>query len=131
MTTIRKKLACQACTRRKVRCDQVIPCQNCIRRGDECTRGDNASDNSPGRAASVTSDRSRILNGRAEESIEELKRKVAELQNQLQSGEGHHDDGAHVDGSDDVETRTEKGTSSFAAMAQSNYQFMPTKILLN
>ncbi|KAF2758319.1 hypothetical protein EJ05DRAFT_510258 [Pseudovirgaria hyperparasitica] len=38
----RKRLACSACTRRKVKCNKEIPCNNCIRKGvqDACTRDD-------------------------------------------------------------------------------------------
>ncbi|KAF9891600.1 hypothetical protein FE257_003611 [Aspergillus nanangensis] len=32
MSAIRKKLACAECTRRKIRCDKVVPCRNCTRR---------------------------------------------------------------------------------------------------
>ncbi|KAL3460882.1 hypothetical protein BJX64DRAFT_278174 [Aspergillus heterothallicus] len=34
----RKRLACAECTRRKIRCDKVVPCRNCTRRGTNCTR---------------------------------------------------------------------------------------------
>ncbi|RDW78924.1 uncharacterized protein DSM5745_05776 [Aspergillus mulundensis] len=38
MTAVRKRLACVECTRRKIRCDKVVPCRNCTRRGTPCTR---------------------------------------------------------------------------------------------
>ncbi|KAH7056946.1 c6 zinc finger domain-containing protein [Macrophomina phaseolina] len=38
--TGRVRLACDACTRKKIRCDKTVPCSNCTRRGlqDSCTR---------------------------------------------------------------------------------------------
>ncbi|KAL4862278.1 hypothetical protein BDV12DRAFT_46234 [Aspergillus spectabilis] len=38
MNATRKRLACVECTRRKIRCDKVVPCRNCTRRGTTCTR---------------------------------------------------------------------------------------------
>ncbi|KAL5341076.1 hypothetical protein BJX70DRAFT_396132 [Aspergillus crustosus] len=38
MSATRKRLACVECTRRKIRCDKVVPCRNCTRRGATCTR---------------------------------------------------------------------------------------------
>lgn len=40
MLTPRRKLACRVCTRRKVKCDKQIPCNNCLKRGaaHECER---------------------------------------------------------------------------------------------
>jgi hypothetical protein len=34
----RKRLACVECTRRKVKCDKILPCRNCSRKGTPCTR---------------------------------------------------------------------------------------------
>ncbi|KAJ5895012.1 hypothetical protein N7495_006703 [Penicillium taxi] len=34
----RKRLACVECTRRKVKCDKILPCRNCTRKGISCTR---------------------------------------------------------------------------------------------
>ncbi|KAJ5770498.1 uncharacterized protein N7511_002549 [Penicillium nucicola] len=34
----RKRLACVECTRRKVKCDKILPCRNCARKGTSCTR---------------------------------------------------------------------------------------------
>ncbi|KAJ5634309.1 hypothetical protein N7528_002151 [Penicillium herquei] len=34
----RKRLACLECTRRKVKCDKILPCRNCTRKGTICTR---------------------------------------------------------------------------------------------
>lgn len=38
----RRRLTCRLCTRRKVKCDKQIPCNNCIRRGTtaDCERDD-------------------------------------------------------------------------------------------
>ncbi|KAL4891834.1 hypothetical protein BDV59DRAFT_59192 [Aspergillus ambiguus] len=38
MSANRKRLACVECTRRKIRCDKVVPCRNCTRRGIDCSR---------------------------------------------------------------------------------------------
>ncbi|KAJ5547679.1 hypothetical protein N7513_004913 [Penicillium frequentans] len=34
----RKRLACVECTRRKVKCDKILPCRNCTKKGTACTR---------------------------------------------------------------------------------------------
>ncbi|KAJ5895982.1 uncharacterized protein N7473_005381 [Penicillium subrubescens] len=34
----RKRLACAECTRRKIKCDKVLPCRNCRHRGSACYR---------------------------------------------------------------------------------------------
>ncbi|KAL4938325.1 hypothetical protein BDV06DRAFT_226092 [Aspergillus oleicola] len=34
----RKRLACAECTRKKIKCDKVVPCRNCTRRGAACYR---------------------------------------------------------------------------------------------
>ncbi|KAL4872395.1 hypothetical protein BDV12DRAFT_193489 [Aspergillus spectabilis] len=34
----RRRLACAECTRKKIKCDKVIPCRNCSRRGHACYR---------------------------------------------------------------------------------------------
>ncbi|KAJ6095445.1 hypothetical protein N7486_006191 [Penicillium sp. IBT 16267x] len=34
----RKRLACVECTRRKVKCDKILPCRNCTKKGITCTR---------------------------------------------------------------------------------------------
>ncbi|KAL4902890.1 hypothetical protein BDW74DRAFT_186556 [Aspergillus multicolor] len=45
MSAARQRLACVECTRRKIRCDKVVPCRNCTRRGTTCTRSkENKSD---------------------------------------------------------------------------------------
>ncbi|RDW60613.1 hypothetical protein BP6252_11996 [Coleophoma cylindrospora] len=36
----RRPLACQACTKSKVRCDKIIPCGRCHKRGIQCNRED-------------------------------------------------------------------------------------------
>ncbi|PWY74303.1 hypothetical protein BO70DRAFT_341121 [Aspergillus heteromorphus CBS 117.55] len=38
MSAIRRRLACVECTRRKIRCDKVVPCRNCTRRNITCSR---------------------------------------------------------------------------------------------
>ncbi|KAL4954374.1 hypothetical protein BDW69DRAFT_183593 [Aspergillus filifer] len=40
MSAIRKRLACVECTRRKIRCDKVLPCRNCTGKGITCSRSD-------------------------------------------------------------------------------------------
>ncbi|KAL4966126.1 uncharacterized protein BDV14DRAFT_208371 [Aspergillus stella-maris] len=40
MSAIRKRLVCIECTRRKIRCDKVLPCRNCTRKGIACSRSD-------------------------------------------------------------------------------------------
>ncbi|KAJ5090968.1 hypothetical protein N7532_009652 [Penicillium argentinense] len=43
----RKRLACVECTRRKVKCDKILPCRNCTRKGTECTRPREQDSQSP------------------------------------------------------------------------------------
>ncbi|KIA75396.1 hypothetical protein HK57_00115 [Aspergillus ustus] len=35
---VRRRLACAECTRQKIKCDKVVPCRNCTRRGKACYR---------------------------------------------------------------------------------------------
>ncbi|CEL09320.1 hypothetical protein ASPCAL12458 [Aspergillus calidoustus] len=35
---VRRRLACAECTRKKIKCDKVVPCRNCTRRGKACYR---------------------------------------------------------------------------------------------
>ncbi|KAL3459753.1 hypothetical protein BJX64DRAFT_290922 [Aspergillus heterothallicus] len=35
---LRRRLACAECTRQKIKCDKVVPCRNCTRRGKACYR---------------------------------------------------------------------------------------------
>ncbi|PYH29127.1 Zn(II)2Cys6 transcription factor [Aspergillus neoniger CBS 115656] len=44
MSSIRRRLACVECTRRKIRCDKVVPCRNCTRRGITCSRARGSDD---------------------------------------------------------------------------------------
>ncbi|OOF99347.1 hypothetical protein ASPCADRAFT_137709 [Aspergillus carbonarius ITEM 5010] len=44
MSSIRRRLACVECTRRKIRCDKVVPCRNCTRRGITCSRARGTDD---------------------------------------------------------------------------------------
>lgn len=47
--TFRQRLACEACTTRKIRCDKQVPCNNCLKRGeqDSCHRRDNNAGTGP------------------------------------------------------------------------------------
>ncbi|KAL4881024.1 hypothetical protein BJY04DRAFT_218543 [Aspergillus karnatakaensis] len=42
----RRRLACAECTRKKIKCDKVIPCRNCSRRGHACYRVPQQTSNS-------------------------------------------------------------------------------------
>ncbi|PYH91553.1 hypothetical protein BO71DRAFT_359115, partial [Aspergillus ellipticus CBS 707.79] len=44
MSAIRRRLACVECTRRKIRCDKVVPCRNCTRRNIACSRARGTDD---------------------------------------------------------------------------------------
>ncbi|KAL2784407.1 hypothetical protein BJX66DRAFT_316675 [Aspergillus keveii] len=35
---VRRRLACAECTRKKIKCDKIVPCRNCTRRGKACYR---------------------------------------------------------------------------------------------
>ncbi|KAH7084613.1 c6 zinc finger domain-containing protein [Paraphoma chrysanthemicola] len=68
----RTRLACNACTRRKVKCSKTVPCTNCERRGEASTCGSDAGSGvqqSPRRPSS-----SREL------ELDYLRRRVSELQ---------------------------------------------------
>ncbi|KAL2829436.1 hypothetical protein BDW59DRAFT_159027 [Aspergillus cavernicola] len=43
----RRRLACAECTRMKVKCDKVVPCRNCMRRGTSCYRNPQRSSYPP------------------------------------------------------------------------------------
>ncbi|OAL37337.1 hypothetical protein AYO20_03513 [Fonsecaea nubica] len=78
----RRKLACRPCTRRKVKCDKQIPCQNCVRRRTlaECERDD--PDHEQGRGHSrITSIGSQPD---AASAVGALRARVAELEAALQ-----------------------------------------------
>ncbi|KAJ5806797.1 hypothetical protein N7474_010389 [Penicillium riverlandense] len=42
-STRRKRLACAECTRRKIKCDKVVPCRNCRHKGSTCYRSPHIS----------------------------------------------------------------------------------------
>ncbi|KAL4946456.1 hypothetical protein BDV06DRAFT_218386 [Aspergillus oleicola] len=46
MSAMRKRLVCIECTRRKIRCDKVLPCRTCTRKGIPCTRSDKTKQDS-------------------------------------------------------------------------------------
>lgn len=67
-----RRSSCDACRRRKVRCDSLQPCRRCVDSGLECTYGSTAR-----RGLSTTYVRS-------------LEQQVAELQRQLQASAHPH-----------------------------------------
>ncbi|KAJ6028374.1 hypothetical protein N7540_003950 [Penicillium herquei] len=54
----RKRLACLECTRRKVKCDKILPCRNCTRKGAICTRPRERNSPSPSIAQTLSEERS-------------------------------------------------------------------------
>ncbi|KIW82414.1 hypothetical protein Z517_05441 [Fonsecaea pedrosoi CBS 271.37] len=78
----RRRLACGPCTRRKVKCDKQIPCQNCVRRRTlaECERDDPDHEQGHGRS-SITSIGSQPD---AASAVGALRARVAELEAALQ-----------------------------------------------
>ncbi|KAJ5646385.1 hypothetical protein N7490_002757 [Penicillium lividum] len=49
----RKRLACVECTRRKVKCDKILPCRNCTKKGTACTRPRERSSPSPSQSERI------------------------------------------------------------------------------
>ncbi|KIW10293.1 hypothetical protein PV08_11255 [Exophiala spinifera] len=80
----RRKLACRVCTRRKVKCDKKIPCDNCVKRGTpaQCERAEN--DGILARGSSVSAGQH---DGGAA-SLNALQARVAELEALLQMQRG-------------------------------------------
>lgn len=88
MLTPRRKLACRICTRRKVRCDKQIPCNNCVKRGEheECRRDQSVEPIVEYLEHAATS-------GKADESttVNRLRSRVAELEAALQQKNAESD----------------------------------------
>ncbi|KAH7122048.1 c6 zinc finger domain-containing protein [Dactylonectria estremocensis] len=94
MNPSRSRLACASCTRRKVKCSKTVPCSNCIRRGEQSTcrtsqdgmvTVTNAEQpasiaSSPPSPQSISSP----TDVRDESELSMLRRRVAELENELQ-----------------------------------------------
>ncbi|KAL6245104.1 hypothetical protein RBB50_007879 [Rhinocladiella similis] len=76
----RRRLACRVCTRRKVKCDKKIPCDNCVKRGTpaQCERAEN--DEILGQGSVLTTGQH---SGDAP-SFDALRARVAELEALLQ-----------------------------------------------
>jgi hypothetical protein len=79
----RARLACVECTRRKVKCDKILPCRNCTRKGYRCTRPRERDSPNPsipqsgGRSERETLARPSVD---ASRTIEILQNRVAELE---------------------------------------------------
>ncbi|CAI6340530.1 unnamed protein product [Periconia digitata] len=74
MTAPRTRLACSACTRRKVKCSKTVPCTNCARRGEENWCGVNSAHDAQQSTVWPSSPSSR------NQELEYLRRRVDELQ---------------------------------------------------
>ncbi|CEJ61236.1 hypothetical protein PMG11_09773 [Penicillium brasilianum] len=82
----RARLACVECTRRKVKCDKILPCRNCTRKGSRCTRP--RERDSPNPSISQFEGRSQReipsqTNVDASRTIEILQNRVAQLEASL------------------------------------------------
>ncbi|KAM0322269.1 hypothetical protein ACHAQA_009558 [Verticillium albo-atrum] len=105
----RSRLACSACTRRKVRCSKTVPCTNCVRRGEQDVCG---LDDTPSPAQSAVRRPSTATSSHAaapsvHSELESLRRKVAELEND-----------ARRDASADVRMRRPSPVDEVALAAQ-------------
>ncbi|PVI04812.1 hypothetical protein DM02DRAFT_517889 [Periconia macrospinosa] len=76
MTAPRSRLACSACTRRKVKCSKTVPCTNCTRRGEEALCGTDSN-----HITQQSSPQPSLSLSRAQE-LEYLRRRIDELQDQ-------------------------------------------------
>ncbi|KAI0484973.1 c6 zinc finger domain-containing protein [Xylariaceae sp. FL0804] len=90
MNNARGRLACAACTRRKVKCSKTVPCSNCIRRGEEeaCSASDLYPAATPSTLADVGAFRGsdpRSPGPRDDDlgQLPALRRRVAELEAEL------------------------------------------------
>ncbi|KAJ5928215.1 hypothetical protein N7466_007171 [Penicillium verhagenii] len=75
----RQRLACVECTRRKVKCDKILPCRNCTRKGTTCTRPRERSSPNP---STTQSERHILSRPRPDTAatIETLQSRVRELE---------------------------------------------------
>ncbi|KAH8690466.1 hypothetical protein BGW36DRAFT_388813 [Talaromyces proteolyticus] len=91
----RKRLACVECTRRKVRCDKILPCRNCTVKGIGCSRPRNhinisnqgpADEESPGSNIRLpdSNDAAENSNRALLELVEKLNAKIDHLEFALQ-----------------------------------------------
>ncbi|KIX02577.1 uncharacterized protein Z518_08518 [Rhinocladiella mackenziei CBS 650.93] len=80
MLASRKKLACRICTRRKVKCDKQIPCNNCSKRGapEECNRDQSVEPSAPNNGITGHNDVD------VSSTVSALRIRVAELEAALQ-----------------------------------------------
>ncbi|RJE21822.1 hypothetical protein PHISCL_05841 [Aspergillus sclerotialis] len=84
----RKRLACVECTRRKVKCDKILPCRNCTRKGTQCVRPRERERRSPNPSMPRPDERidRTILPRPSSEPprvIDELQSKIKQLENAL------------------------------------------------
>lgn len=81
----RKRLACVECTRRKVKCDKILPCRNCARKGTPCTRPRERASPNPNVAPSEGHERHVPIRSSADSSriIERLQSRVNQLESAL------------------------------------------------
>ncbi|KAJ5145367.1 hypothetical protein N7448_002759 [Penicillium atrosanguineum] len=81
----RKRLACVECTRRKVKCDKILPCRNCARKGTPCTRPRERASPNPSVAASEGHERHIFFRSSADspQVIERLQSRVNQLESAL------------------------------------------------
>lgn len=86
----RQRLACVECTRRKVKCDKVLPCRNCTRKGATCTRPRERSSPSPVIEARPERPIARPSTNSSSKIIERLQSRVNELENALKESTGSH-----------------------------------------
>lgn len=79
----RKRLACVECTRRKVKCDKILPCRNCTRKGSRCTRPRERDSPNPSLSQSEGRSEQEILarsSADASRTIEILQNRVVRLE---------------------------------------------------
>ncbi|KAL4778605.1 hypothetical protein BJX76DRAFT_362573 [Aspergillus varians] len=81
----RRRLACAECTRKKIKCDKVVPCRNCTRRGHACYRITPATPGSSSQLHDESRPAADALEGNISSCIQELQATLRAVQQSQRS----------------------------------------------